>query len=228
MFPFRRSRLRPIAGGITPGTDRRRCGPTGEIGTSAVTALDRVRAVGRIIGMACRRPQPWRWCSPCSRSCSSIRRPCLTRFPDFSANAYPGSAARGRRAPRRGDCQPAHDDRGRGLHPHRLVAASFPPQLPWLPLLAPAGFGIYVLATRPFPADRVSGCVNEVLRETNRPAIPVRTFDKRRSTRSWYVICGENRDHRRRSAAPPVAARVKPFRHCTIHPPTVSANPTLG
>lgn len=32
-----------------------------------------------------------------------------------------------------------------------LVAASFPLQLPWLPLLAPlAVFGIYALATRPF------------------------------------------------------------------------------
>jgi hypothetical protein len=32
-----------------------------------------------------------------------------------------------------------------------MVAASFPLQLPWLPLLAPlAVFGVYILATRPF------------------------------------------------------------------------------
>jgi hypothetical protein len=32
-----------------------------------------------------------------------------------------------------------------------LVAASFPLQLPWLPLAAPVGvLAIYVLATRPF------------------------------------------------------------------------------
>ena len=32
-----------------------------------------------------------------------------------------------------------------------VLAASFPFELPWLPLLAPlAVFGIYVLATRPF------------------------------------------------------------------------------
>ena len=32
-----------------------------------------------------------------------------------------------------------------------LIAASFPLQLPWLPLTAPLGaLGIYVLATRPF------------------------------------------------------------------------------
>jgi hypothetical protein len=36
-----------------------------------------------------------------------------------------------------------------------LVAASFPLQLPWLPLLAPlAVLAIYVLATRPFASDR--------------------------------------------------------------------------